>query len=95
MPKAVLLLRERVVLSRRDFVELVVWKVPTPLAGSAHPYKYRVAYVAEGRCVLRYDNEQGKGDHRHTGDREDRYDFRSASNLLDDFWADLNKERGP
>jgi hypothetical protein len=64
--KAELLMRERLVLSRRAFVEIVIWRVPEPARSSTHPYKYRLAYIANQRCVLRFDNEAGKGDHKHS-----------------------------
>ena len=55
------------------------WSEPTRelrrLSGSAHPFKYRLAYVVNEGCVLRYDNEAGKGDHRHWGDKEFDYRF--------------------
>lgn len=60
--KAIELLRRRVIFSETKFAELVLWRVPKPLKGSKHSYKYRLAYVVEGECVLRYDNETGKGD---------------------------------
>jgi hypothetical protein len=52
------------------FVEIVIWSVPRKLPGSAHPFKYRLALMSGGSCVLRYDNESGKGDHKHVGKRE-------------------------
>ena len=52
-------------------------------------FRYRLALVADGECVLRYDNEAGKGDHRHVGEKEERHRFRSAEQLLADFWADV------
>jgi len=58
-------MRESFVLSRRAFVEIVIWKLPKPLLRSAPAFRYRMAYVANGRCVLRFDNEAGKGDHKH------------------------------
>jgi len=60
--KAVQLARTRIVYSETAFAELVLWQVPQPIAGSAHFFKYRLAYVVRGECVLRYDNEAGKGD---------------------------------
>jgi hypothetical protein len=57
--KAELLMRERLVLSRRTFVEIVIWRVPQAARSSTHPYKYRLAYIANQRCVLRFDNEAG------------------------------------
>lgn len=73
------------------FVEMVVWVVPSPVKGSAHGYKYRFAYVLNGACVLRYDNEAGKGDHKHIGKREIPYEFASVSQLLTDFMSDVSK----
>jgi len=70
--KASLLARNRIVYSENSFAELVLWKVPAPLLGSAHGFKCRLAYVVGGLCVVRYDNEVGKGDHRHFGDFESR-----------------------
>jgi hypothetical protein len=72
-------------LSEVAFAELVVWRVPAPVRGSAHEYRYRLALVVDGKCVLRYDNEPGKDDHRHIGDAEKRYRFKSAEHLLADF----------
>ena len=85
------LLDERHILSQAAFAELVVWRVPAPVRGSAHKYRYRLALVVDGKCVLRYDNEAGKGDHRHVGDAEERYQFKSAEQLLADFWADVEE----
>lgn len=64
---ATLLLKSREVLSANAFVERVVWLLPEPLPGSTHQLKYRLALVVNGVCVVRYDNERGKGDHRHVG----------------------------
>ena len=63
------------------------------MSGSLHSFKYRLAYVVGGKCVLRYDNELGKGDHRHTGRKEKPYDFVSVDQLLDDFLADVARWR--
>ena len=51
------------------FVEIIVWQVPKPVPPSGHPFKYRLVYVVKGKRVVGYDNERGKGDHRHVGDR--------------------------
>lgn len=91
--KAELLMRERLILSRRAFVDIVVWKVPKPLPESRHSFKYRLAYIANQRCVLRFDNEAGKGDHRHWDEIETPYVFSSIEKLQADFWAAVNKRR--
>jgi hypothetical protein len=87
--KATLVARTRVVYAESAFAELVLWKVPAPVAGSAHEYKYRLAYVVDGVCVVRYDNEVGKGDHRHFGDQELRYSFTTPEALLAAFERDI------
>ena len=79
------LLDTRVVYDEDAFAELVVWHVPGPLAGSSHNYKYRLAYVVAGRCVVRFDNEAGKGDHRHESEAESPYRFSTPERLVADF----------
>jgi hypothetical protein len=49
--------------------------------------------VVAGVCVLRYDNEAGKGDHRHVGGVEAEYRFTSPEELLADFWRDVDQWR--
>lgn len=87
--KAVLLLRKRLILAPDAFIEIVVWRVPEPVRNSTHDFKYRLALVAEGRCVMRYDNEAGKGDHKHLGNLELPYRFVGLEKLQADFWADV------
>ena len=87
--KATELLRTRVALAEGAFAELVLWRVPTPVSGSRHGFKYRLAYVVGGTCVVRYDNESGKGDHRHFNTRERRYTFETPEQLIADFQADM------
>ena len=60
---------------------------------SADRFKYALAYVVAGVCVLRYDNEAGKGDHRHVGDVETEYRFTTPDQLLADFWRDVDQWR--
>ena len=59
------------------------------MRGSAHRFKYRLALVSDGVCVLRYDNEAGKGDHKHVGERERPYRFVDLPTLQTDFWKDV------
>lgn len=87
--KAVLLLQTRIVFSETAFAELVLWQVPKSVAGSTHEFKYRLAYVVEGICVVRYDNEVGKGDHRHIGEKERVYTFTTPDKLIADFRRDI------
>jgi hypothetical protein len=80
-------------LSETVFVEMVIWRVPEPLRGSVHGFKYRLALVADGVCVLRYDNEAGKGDHKHVGEREVAYHFTDLATLQADFWKEVAEWR--
>jgi hypothetical protein len=89
--KASLLVRERVPFGDDSFADLVLWQVPLPLPGSSHPYRYRLAYVRRGECVLRYDNEAGNGDHRHTRTREFMYVFESPDKLIQNFLREVKR----
>jgi len=87
--KATPLVKARQPIADDRFVEMAIWSLPQPLPGSAHGFKYRLAFVVDGECVLRYDNEAGKGDHRHVRGNEQPYAFVSVDQLVDDFWADV------
>lgn len=71
---------------RGGVVEINIWRVPEPVPPCEHAYKYRLVYVVDGRRVVGFDNERGKGDHRHDGDRELLYRFAGVAALLADFW---------
>jgi hypothetical protein len=89
--RAVLLVRRRVVLAEDAFVEAVIWRLDEPVSPARHHFKYRLAYVVGGECVLRYDNERGKGDHRHVGAGETAYRFSTPERLMADFAADIER----
>ena len=74
-------------------VEIVIWQVPEPVPPSEHPYKYRLVYVLDGQRVLGYDNERGKGDHKHVSNSEMPYNFVSPEQLMADFMVDLEEHR--
>lgn len=90
---AELMLNERHIVSENAFVEMVVWRLPSPLSRSSHDFKYRLALVVDGRCVLRYDNEAEKGDHKHIGVEQIPYVFTTPQALLEDFWSEVDKWR--
>jgi hypothetical protein len=96
MPTAArLLLRERLVLGDDRFVEIVIWQVPSPVSGSAHGFKYRLAFVVDEVCVLRFDNEIGKGDHKHIDEEEMPYVFTTVERLMRDFWTAIGQWSRP
>jgi len=85
--KAELIMRKRIALNAFSFADMVVWALPKRMTGSSHDYKYRLAYVEDEVCVLRLDNEAGKGDHLHYGEVESAYKFGSTDQLIDDFFG--------
>ena len=87
--KAEKLICTRIIYSESAFAELVLWRVPKYLAGSLHNFKYRLAYVVCGECVLRYDNEIEQGDHRHFKGKESAYIFTTPEQLIADFQQDI------
>jgi hypothetical protein len=77
-----------------DIIQVVVWLLDVPLPGSAHPYKYRLHYQKDdGSDFIRYDNERGKGDHRHIGKMEEPYQFESVKKLAQDFYTTIGQTR--
>ncbi len=89
--RATLVIRDRRILQDGA---IVVWKVPTPVPPTEHGWKYRLFYGRTGQRLVGYDNERGKGDHRHVGEVEMPYHFGSVGQLLDDFEADIVAMRG-
>jgi hypothetical protein len=88
-------------------VEMVVWELPKPVPPCVHHFKYRLFYGLPGQDKyrlfyglpgqerVRYDNERGKGDHRHVAGSETGYNFVSLDQLLDDFERDVQEWRSP
>jgi hypothetical protein len=76
-------------------VEIVIWRLDQPLYPCTHRFKYRLYFGRQGHCRVRYDNERGKGDHRHIEGIEKRYEFVSLAKLLDDFQNDVETWREP
>lgn len=72
-------------------IEMVIWAVAPAVQGSAHEYKYRFYAGRAGRTLVRYDNEAGKGDHKHLGAGEMEVPFRfvSMQQVVADFLADV------
>lgn len=91
--RAILLAYAKEVRDDGSVVEIVIWELPEPLSPCLHRFKYRLYYGVAGECRVRYDNERGKGDHRHFGDGEGEYVFESIGQLLDDFRTDVERWR--
>jgi hypothetical protein len=93
MAKAVLLYRDKAVLPDGSIVEMRIWQLPAASAERPHGLKYSLFYGREGERILGYDNEAGKGDHRHFRGQEEAYAFVDVETLVADFLADVRREQ--
>lgn len=75
-------------------VELVIWQLPVATRDRPHRLKYRFYCGRNDECLVRYDNEAGKGDHRHYGEREEPYAFAGVDKLIEDFRNDCARLAG-
>lgn len=92
--KAVLEFHDKQELPDGGIIEMTLWSVPTPVRGSHHRVKYSLFYGFPGERLVGYDNEAGKGDHRHVKGRESTYQFSTVEQLMTDFLADVRRLRG-
>lgn len=92
--KAKLIKQQSIALEEGSTVHIKIWRVPQAVRGSAHDFKYSLALVVDDACVLRYDNEAGKGDHKHVGAGEVAYAFSTPEQLIEDFFTDVENWRG-
>ncbi|MEQ8954148.1 MAG: DUF6516 family protein [Gammaproteobacteria bacterium] len=67
---------------------MVLWELPKATAVRPHGLKYRLHCGRNGHCIVRYDNETAKGDHRHYGESEEPYKFKTLEVLIADFRRD-------
>jgi hypothetical protein len=92
--KAKLVFREKYIYADGSLREMVLWQLPEQAWDKPFRLKYRLYYgLADGTCLVLYDNEQIKGDHRHIGDKEEFYQFRNVETLVADFLEDVSKAR--
>jgi len=94
MASATLLFESKRVFADGLIAETRIWVVPDRVPGSKHRLKYSLFYGGAGGRMVGYDNEAGKGDHRHYGDREEPYTFTTVERLVMDFLTDVSALRG-
>jgi hypothetical protein len=92
--KAELLFHKRMEYDDGAMVEMALWRVPKPVPPSTHGLKYSLFYGRPGVREVGYDNERGKGDHRHFQGVESAYPFATVEKLMADFWSDVRRLRG-
>jgi hypothetical protein len=89
---ATLIHHSKVINADGSIEEIIIWKLPEKTKNYSHGIKYRLYFgLANGSCLLRYDNEKFKGDHRHIREREEPYMFSTIEQLLLDFEAAVRK----
>ncbi|WP_135080561.1 DUF6516 family protein [Terasakiella sp. SH-1] len=93
MAKAKEIYRNRYDFQDGAFMQAVIWEVPTPVPPSEHSFKYSLFYGRKGQRIVCYDNERGKGDHKHINEVEYPYQFESVEKLVQDFLADVEEQR--
>ncbi len=89
--KARLITRHKDVSPEGWISEVVIWRVPEPVHPCTHPFKYSFAFVVDGKRVIAFDNERGKGDHSHIAGQESPYRFEGLEKLADDFIVEVEK----
>lgn len=90
MVKGKLIKHIKVVEDTGNIIEVKLWQVEST-SDKPHGYKYSLVYVVQGKRVIGYDNAEGKGDHRHYGDKEGVYSFKSVDKLFEDFYNDIKR----
>jgi len=94
MPKARKEFESNLLFPDGSFLRIRIWEVAEPVPPSEHRFKYSCFFGRPGERVVLYDNERGKGDHRHYGDREEDYAFKDIETLIADFMTDVRRLRG-
>jgi hypothetical protein len=95
MAKAVLIYQDKAALADGSIVEMTIWRLPATTGERPHGLKFSLFYGRPGERIIGYDNEAGKGDHRHYRGQEAPYLFRGVDQMIADFLADVEKERNP
>lgn len=92
---AQLITRFKDITAEGAILEVVIWKLPTPVPPTEHGDKYSAVYVVDGVRVVGFDNERGKGDHCHLDGIEAPYTFTGVDQLIEDFIAAVATRRTP
>jgi len=87
--KATLIYRKTETLVNGVKLEMVIWQLPAASLDRPHGIKYRLWAGYAGNTLVRYDNEAGKGDHKHVGATEMSYLWQGLEKLVADFIADV------
>ena len=80
--------------ARRDYpdgtiIQFRIWKIPETNDERPHGFKYSLFFGRPGERLVGYDNERGKGDHKHIKGLEYPYNFTNIDQLFADFRRDI------
>ena len=89
---AELIEHQKFTLENGAIIDVKIWRLPARAPERPHGLKYSLFYGRPGKRIVGYDNETGKGDHRHFGGVEQPYRFTTFEALLSDFWRDVQME---
>ena len=90
---AQLIENRKLTLDDGSIIQIRIWRLPGATAERPHGLKYSLFYGRAGERIIGYDNEAGKGDHRHYRGKEENYRFTTHEKLIGDFLKDVRKER--
>lgn len=91
--KSHLAFHDKAVYPDGSIIEMTIWELSGAVVGSNHTLKYSLFYGSPGTRIVGYDNERGKGDHKHIGAVEEAYLFTTVEQLVADFLSDVAKKR--
>lgn len=92
--KAQRIFYDKAVLPDGFIIEMTIWQLQNGSTERPHGLKYSLFYGRDGVRLVGYDNERGKGDHKHIRDVETRYKFQNVEKMVADFMADVEKVGG-
>jgi hypothetical protein len=94
--KATLILDSKTILEDGRLIQRKIWQLAKPDSSHQHGFKYSLYCGNSGVTIVRYDNETGKGDHKHVGraELEIAYVYTSLQQLLTDFAIDIERLSG-
>ncbi len=92
--RAKLVFRDKIIYDDGWIVQVVIWQVPSPVPPSEHGFKYRLYAGKDGQRIVGFDNERGKGDHKHLLGVEMAYEWFGIEALLRDFRREVEQQRG-
>ena len=89
-----LVLNEKTVFEDGSILQVRIWSVPKSVPSARHRCKYNLFYGRPGERLVGFDNERGKGDHKHVLGAETNYRCVSISQSLAECRTEVERVRG-